>query len=136
MPLFINYKVKMFNRNNNKTKQNKTSIGWTQISSFFLKKEKEHIYFLIQIETFSWFGFGLGFIFSSASGKLFYLDLLSDQGRELCNNKCSIDWLYFYSKDGHCSFTEVSGVNHWKGTEKPVFLIAAYIWNYFSSIIV
>lgn len=33
------------------------------------------------------------FFFSRASGKLFYLELLSEQGMELCNNKCTKDWL-------------------------------------------
>lgn len=37
--------------------------------------------------------FLLFFFFSSASGKLFYLELLSEQGMELCNNKCTKDWL-------------------------------------------
>lgn len=97
MPLFINYKVKMFNGNSGKKHRLDTNVF------ILFKKEEEHLYFIIQIEAFSWLGFVAGFFFfffSSASGKLFYLDLLSEQGRELCNNKCSIAWLYFAAEMG------------------------------------
>lgn len=106
------------------------------MSSFSFKKRENTYTFGSKYKCFHGLVLLQDFFFSSASGKLFYLDLLSEQGRELCHNKCSIDWLYFYSWDRLCSLTEVSRENHWEGTEKPVSLTAAYIRNYFSSIIV
>lgn len=47
MPLFINYKVKMFNRNAGMEHRLDTNVF------IFFKTEKEHLYFLKQIEAFS-----------------------------------------------------------------------------------
>lgn len=44
------------------------------------KEEEEHLYFVTQIESFSCLDFVAGF-FSVASGKLFYLDVLSEKVR-------------------------------------------------------
>lgn len=110
------------------------STDWTQMFSFCLRKrkEKEHLYFPKQIESFSWLVLSRVVFFSNASGKLFYLDLLSEQRTELCNNICIRDWLHLDSWDGLCSFTEVTRLNHWKWTEKPVSLTAAHTGDVFS----
>lgn len=128
MSLFIKCRVKMFNRSAGTKHRLDTNV-------FILLKKKKREGTFIFSETnriiFMTCSFQGGF-FSNASGKLFYLDLLSEQRTELCNNICIRDWLHLDSWDGLCSFTEVPRLNHWKRTEKPVSLTAAHTGDVFS----